>query len=89
MSWENILKEDSLDKIIMDFINHVNDGFNYDYRLKEIKALPNIKSFLKKEMQFYMSDMYKHEEKGRIDEAQRDKMVAPIEKFMERLERLE
>ena len=89
MSWENILKEDSLDKIIMDFINRVNDDFNCDYRFKEIKALPYTKSFLKREMQSYISDMYKHEEKGRIDEAQRDKMVAPIRKFMERLERLE
>ena len=88
MNWENILKEDSLDKIIMDFINRVNDGFNYDYNFEAIKDLPYAKGFLKDEMQFYMSDMYKHEEKGRIDEAQRDKMVAPIEKLMKRLERL-
>ena len=89
MSWENILKEDSLDKIIMDFINRVNDGYNYDYRFEKIKALPYAKEFLKDEMQFYLSDMEKHEEKGRIDEAQKDKMQAPIRKLMERLERLE
>lgn len=83
MSWERILKnKDAVKAIARDFGEYANN-FDYGYTSQIFELSPKD---LEMEMKLFMMDFEKHYEKGRIDEARKNEIQAPVEKLIKQLE---
>ena len=82
MSWERILKnKDAVKAIARDFGGYANNfEYNYTSQIFELST-----DDLKQEMNFFLSDFEKHYEKGRIEEAEKNKIQRPVEELLRQL----
>ena len=73
---------DAVKVIARDFGGYANQfDYNYTYEILDLST-----DELKQEMQFFLSEFEKHYEKGRIKEAEKNKIQSPVEEFLRQLD---